>query len=497
MTWSRLARSTVALWVAFALVHAWLAFVGVVWVPQKAFWDVDLYRYWIWLGEYRGDWPVLSGPWVYPAGALLPLLVAAVAGTWHTMAYDAAWAGLVTLLDAVGMVALLHAPRLVRHGLFGEPVTDDGAADPTRNRTLTGGWWWIAFLAALGPVAMGRLDAIVVPITICALVLALKHPRVASVLLTVGAWIKVAPGALMLPLFVSARRQWRDVVLPAAVVCVVVVGLVAAGGGLANVASFLTEQGARGMQMESVGATPWLIGGLYTTSITRFLDRELITWEITGPGVQTAVDVLGWLIPLSLVAAVALLWWRRQRVGQGLWRDDRADAELLVRGSMLMVLVLIVFNKVGSPQYMTWLAPPVAVALALRLPRWRVTAWGVLAIAVATQIEFPWMYDGVIWGRPEVTDVLAARNAALVALLVLTVRELVRRPQEEAPAVDAGPEVEVTTVPVIETLDGRVEPVGPVAPVASVGAGGPGGTDEPGDPTDATGVVTSGPPPTR
>jgi len=414
-------------------VHAWLAFVGVVWIPTQAFWDLDLYRYWMWLGLHRGEWPVLSGPWVYPAGALLPMLLAGVAGTVGTASYATAWSVMITLLDALAMVALLHAPRLVRHGLVvgDEPVPDD----LPRRRTLLGGWWWLAFLLLLGPIAMGRLDAVVAPVTIAALAVALRHPRVASVLLTIGAWIKVAPGALLLPLFVSARRQWRDVVVPAAVVCAVVVTLVTLGGGLANVASFLTEQGARGMQIESPGATPWLVWGLWSPDVHRFLDHEIITWEISGPGTGGAVDVLGWLMPLALIGSAVLLWWRRERVGQGLWSDERADVELLTRGSMLMVLVLLVFNKVGSPQYMGWLAAPVAVALALRLPRWRTTALVTLGIGLATQIVFPWHYDQVVGGVWPVTLVLAARNLALVALLVLTVRELVRRPEEnDAPA---------------------------------------------------------------
>ena len=417
--------------------HAWLVFVGVVWIPAKAFWDLDLYRYWMWLGLHRGDWPVLSGPWVYPAGALVPMLVASVAGTVGTAAYATAWSVMITLLDAAAMVALLHAPLLVRRGLpgvgggsgSGSAEGEGAPADdlPSR-RTLAGGWWWLGFLLLLGPIAMGRLDAVVAPVTIVALVVALRHPRVASVLLTAGAWIKVAPGALMLPLFVSARRQWRDVVVPAAIVCAVVVGLVALGGGLANVASFLTEQGERGMQIEAPAATPWLVWGLWSSDVTRFLDREIITYEITGPGLHVAVDVLGWLLPLALLASVGLLWWRRERVGQGLWSDERADVELLTRGSMLMVLVLLVFNKVGSPQYMGWLAAPVAVALALRLPRWRATALTTLGIGLATQIVFPWGYDEVVGGGPGVTLVLAARNLALVVLLVVTVRELLRAP---------------------------------------------------------------------
>jgi hypothetical protein len=182
------------------------------------------------------------------------------------------------------------------------------------------------------------------------------------------------------------------------------------------------------MQIEAPAATPWLVWGLWSSDVTRFLDREIITYEITGPGLHVAVDVLGWLLPLALLASVGLLWWRRERVGQGLWSDERADVELLTRGSMLMVLVLLVFNKVGSPQYMGWLAAPVAVALALRLPRWRATALTTLGIGLATQIVFPWGYDEVVGGGPGVTLVLAARNLALVVLLVVTVRELLRAP---------------------------------------------------------------------
>jgi hypothetical protein len=438
------------------VVHAWLAFVGVVWIPARAFWDLDLYRYWMWLGLHRGEWPVLSGPSVYPAGALVPMLLASVAGTVGTAAYATSWSVMITLLDALAMVALLHAPRLVRHGLAGggdEPVPDD----LPRRRTLLGAWWWLAFLLLLGPIAMGRLDAVVAPVTIGALALALRHPRVASVLLTIGAWIKVAPGALMLPLFVSARRQWRDVVLPAAVVCLVVVVAVALGGGAANIASFLTEQTSRGLQIEAPGATPWLVWGLWSSDVTRFLDQQIITWEITGPGSGVAVDVLGWLMPLALLGSVALLWWRRERVGQGLWSDDRADVELLTRGSMLMVLVLLVFNKVGSPQYMGWLAAPVAVALALRLPRWRTTALVTLGIGLATQTVFPWQYDQIIGGLWPTTLVLAARNAALVALLVLTVRELVRRPEDaDARLADPRPAASLAGSP-------RRAPAGPVA----------------------------------
>ena len=409
---------------AFVLVHGWLMLLGVVLIPARAFWDLDLYRWWMWQGLHQGFWQGIDGAWVYPPGALLPMLVAALGGTVGTAGYAAAWSLGITALDAVAVFALLHTPAWA-------------GTRTTRLRTTAGAWWWIAFLALLGPVAMGRLDAAVAPVVVVALVLGLRHPWLSSALLTAAAWIKVAPGALLAPLFLAARRPWRDVVAPAAAVSVAVVVVVAALGGLPYLTSFLTEQDQRGLQLEAVGATPWLVTSLWSDQVLVHLNEPLVTWELIGPGTQLAADTLGGLFFLALAAASVFLWWRRHELDGRLWRSPRVGAELLVRGAMLMSVVLIVFNKVGSPQYIGWLAPPVAVALALRLPRWRTTALLVAGIAGATQVVFPWGYDGIVAGHPANTLVLVARNVALVVLLAHTVRELLRQPDEPADAAEA------------------------------------------------------------
>ncbi|WP_291889787.1 hypothetical protein [Cellulomonas sp.] len=418
---------------AFLLVHGSLMYVGVVAIPERAFWDLGLYRYWMYLGLHDGQWPVLSGSWVYPAGAVVPMLVAGVGGVTAGSGYMWAWSLMVTALDAVALGVLLHAPRIAR------PAGSrwHHAHEP---RTTTGAWWWIGFLLLLGPIAMGRLDAVVAPVVVVALAVTLRHPRVSSALLAAAAWVKVAPGALLLAVVVAVRRPWRDVVLPAALVSLGVLVAVAAGGGTSHVASFLLEQGERGMQVESPGATPWLVAGLWSDQVVIWLNEPIVTWEIRGPGTVLAADVLGTLFPLGLVAAGGLLWWCRRRLGDGFWGDPVAQRELVVRGAMLLTLTMLVLNKVGSPQYMGWLAPPVAVALALRLPGWRTTAWWTLGVAAETQIVFPWGYDQVLNAGPGVTSVLAARNVALVVLTVLTVRALLRQPAPRPDAVPAAQE---------------------------------------------------------
>jgi len=394
--------SRAALWVAFGTVHAWLAFVGVVLLPARAFYDVDLYRYWVALGLDGGHWPVLDGPWVYPVGALLPMFVPAAVSTTSTTAYALGWCALVTALDAIAVRALGRR---------------DGSA---------GAWWWLAFLALLGPVAMGRMDAIVAPVVIVALLVATQRPRVAAALLTVGAWIKVAPGVLVLPLVMIARRPVRDIVVPAALVCAGVVGAVAAGGGLPYVASFLFAQDARGLQVEAVAASPWVLAALVRDDVAVVLNRELTTWEIVGPGTTVTARALDVLLPLA-VASLALL----------LWRARSRPLDVLMWGSLALAALLIVMNKVGSPQFVGWLAPPVAVGLATRTagpddgrPAWYAPATLprivvlVLAIATLTQVVFPLAYSFLLTGNALVTIVLVLRNVALVVVLVLAVGAL-------------------------------------------------------------------------
>ena len=423
-----------ALWLVFMLVHVWLTYLGVVVVPAEAFHDVDLYRYWMYLGLHEGSWPVLDEPWVYPAGAVLPMLLPALVTTFSTPVFALAWCAMVTALDAVAVATLVRPV----------PARESGAepAGPTRPDVVheragtAGAWWWLAFLALLGPVAVGRLDAVVAPLMVIALATARRTDqgmRLAAALLTFGAWVKVAPGALLLPLVAAARRPVRDVVLPAAVVCIVVVGTVTAGGGLARVLGFLTTQQGRGLQVESVAATPWVLAVLVRDDVVIRLNEALITYEVAGPGTPAAAAVLDAVL-LVLVAAVAVALLGARRRG-------RAD-DALLPGALTLLLVLIVGNKVGSPQFLTWVAAPIAVLLTgpLRdaasstrpsrmatagppgaVPRWLHVA-GVLALVAAglTQVVFPWGYMDLLTtgaGGGSVALVLAARNVCLLALL--------------------------------------------------------------------------------
>ena len=86
--------------------------------------------------------------------------------------------------------------------------------------------------------------------------------------------------------------------------------------------------------------------------------------------------------------------------------------------------MLIVFNKVGSPQFMVWMAPVIMVGLLHDRVRWRTPALLALAVAATTFVIYPLFYTPLIHANPVMAAVLTARNILLVALLVWTARRI-------------------------------------------------------------------------
>jgi hypothetical protein len=216
----------------------------------------------------------------------------------------------------------------------------------------------------------------------------------------------------------------------------------AGGGGLGHLTSFLGEQGERGLQVESVAATPFVLagiaGGIGGDPVRVVLNQEITTWEIAGPGTAAVAGALGVLLPVALVAVTALLARARLRAGEHL-----DTAGFLARGALLVAVTLILANKVGSPQFVGWLAGPVVVGLARPgaggVRSWRLPAALVLVIAALTQVVFPIAYDGITAQQVGPSLVLVLRNLLLVVLLVAVARDLVRTGRTRAAAAVSAP----------------------------------------------------------
>jgi hypothetical protein len=392
-------RRPAVLWSAFLLVHAWLAFVGLTW-PTLPWGDVTLqYKPWV-ENALAGDIVGVSQPWVYPLVALVPMLAAMVLGP---ELYGIGWLLVVVVTNAVVLAFLL-----ARTG----PAARLGAL------RIAAAWWWICFILLLGPVALGRIDVTTVAISIIALLVAQRRPAVAGALLAVATWIKVWPAVLVAGVVVSVRRRGSAVI--AFVVVAVAIGLVvlALGSGL-NSLGFISQQSSRGLQVEAPISTVWMWIALVdpTAASVQYI-QEINTFQVVGAGVDGASTVM---TPLLVVVSAATLG-----LGAVVSRSGARAVHLLAPLSLAIVVGLLVFNKVGSPQFVLWIAAPIVLGIATQGSRFRAPAVLALGIAAVTQLIYPFGYDALLGLQPGMLLVLTVRNVALVVLFGLAVRMIWR-----------------------------------------------------------------------
>ncbi|WP_297554601.1 hypothetical protein [Microbacterium sp.] len=394
----------VALWSVFLIVHALTAWAGWVY-PSQPMGDVVLV-YEPWASSALGGGPIVgvTETWVYPQLALVPMLVAAVLSAplvpllGVSSAYLVGWAVLVVILDAVAFAVLVgRAPSHARR---------------------VAAWFWCGALVLLGPIALYRIDAITVPIAVIGGLWLVSRPAVGAALLTIGAWIKIWPGALVLAAVVALRARVR-VLVAAAVVSVGVVATLLLLGADTEVLGFLTEQTGRGLQIEAVAATPFLWLAVAGAARIEY-SFEILTFQITAPGVDAVSAALTPLMVLSVLAVTVLGALKAMR--------GAIFPRLFPPLALTLVTLLIVTNKVGSPQFQTWLIAPVILWLVLDRARARVPAVLVLALCLLTCLVYPIGYDGLLRADALSVAVLTVRNILLVVLLVLAARALVRVP---------------------------------------------------------------------
>jgi Glycosyltransferase family 87 len=385
-----------ALWTVFVLVHLWLGYEN-LYSPTNPFGDVkSVYRFWMDQAFHSQYWVGIDAPWVYPIVALVPMMLAYAAGSAF---YGSTWLSLIFVLDAAALATLTGWGR--------------------RRRNLAAGWWWVLSLLALGPISLGRIDAVSVSVALIGLLLLSRHPTAASVLITLATWIKVWPAALLATILIATRH--RSAVIGSVIgTSLGIVAIALAFGSGSNVFSFISQQTGRGLQIEAPVSTIWLWRGFaHATGTFVYFDQSILTFQVSGPGTQVASAIMNPLLAIAVVIVAAL--------GIRAMRLRVPVAELLPFLSLGFILCLIVFNKVGSPQYESWIAVPVVIALATggeARRRFRVPAVVTMVIGVATQAIYPYNYDALTSLHAGMLVLLTARNLLMIALLVWVIIEL-------------------------------------------------------------------------
>ena len=278
------------------------------------------------------------------------------------------------------------------------------------------------FAAALMPLLCGALvrthfDVFPVAILLGGLLLLCRdRPRAGLAVLGLGAMTKLFP-LVAVPVALAwlvargrRREAWQGALACAATIAVVALAAVAASpDGAADAVRYHLD---RPVQIESSPAMVVLgldaVGAGDAVSVSSHRSDGLL---------HDAADAVSALFAGVLVGLVALL----------AARAGRTPRELVL-ASLAGVIAFALFGKVLSPQFVIWALPLGALAFAWRS---HALAAAIAVAALLTQIEFPAHYFDVVEREPLALALVALRNAALLAALVLAMRELQPRRQEQ------------------------------------------------------------------
>ena len=280
--------------------------------------------------------------------------------------------------------------------------------------------FWILFVFLIGPLSYLRFDVLPAVLAGGALLAARRRPWVTGALTGLGAAVKLWP-ALLIAAFCAHRPDRRVAAWAFVAVGFGLAAISLVTGGLTRLISPLTWQSGRGLQVESVWATPLMLAravrGGWTVDYSRFQ-----AYEIFGPGVDFWVQISN-LATLAGLVVLVLLWVRA-------YRNPAVSPVAVGLIVLATVAIMTITNKTLSPQYLLWLGGPMAALLVLRAgqpagARRTVNRFAaqLLVLALLTQLVYPLLYDGLLGFASPTRLVVATLVTALrnLALLLFTI----------------------------------------------------------------------------
>jgi hypothetical protein len=388
---------TSSLVAASFLVHLWALTASKLFPDAISFGDLSLYDYWAYQVDNGTGVYGLVTDWVYPALAFVPIWIA---GALNLVSYEVSW---LTLVFGLNTAAVL---LLVRRESNGGVFTGTNAS-----------WAFLSALLFLGPVAVSRIDAVSSALAILGLVAIKRNSTgIAAALFTIAGWIKIWPVALFAAMIAVFKKRLQAIIVATSIsASIICVGLLAGG---TKVFGFVLQQQERGIQIESVMATPWMWLAKFG-SANIFFDDSILTNQVSGPLVQQLAAVSNYLLFIAL-AITAFLAIRAVRAG-------RNRTQVFALAALTGVLDLIVFNKVGSPQFMIWLAVPLVALVYFGINKSKVALAMGAAILLLTQLVYPVFYIELLGLETMPLGLLTVRNLLLVALLIWANTQLLKK----------------------------------------------------------------------
>jgi len=341
--------------------------------------DVQLYDWWG--GNLiHGHFPLNDPMWQYPP------LAALIFGIGYSIAPQMVGFCALALVADFALFVVLFRAQLRSHS-----SNDAGVL------------LWVCTPLLMGPILLGRFD--VFPTLLTVLALLSTSPISYGAYAAVGALLKVWPG---LALIGSPRNRGGQTIASFALAFI--------GGSYLlrlwwpDSFTFLSGQKARGLQIESVGALPYILQNTRTHSVSMKLQYGAM--EVIAPHtglVSAAITFAGiWLFAL-------LAYWRV--TGQ---LANVSSARI----TLTAVLISMVTSRVLSPQYNVWILGILCVCLIQESAQVKTLTVLICTSAFAAQIVYPWQYQSFMSGHTIGVLAQLIRIFCLVSATVISWRHI-------------------------------------------------------------------------
>jgi hypothetical protein len=268
---------------------------------------------------------------------------------------------------------------------------------------LSGAWFWVLWPILMGPLALTRFDVVPTLFALLALI-ALSNkkvrPYLSGFLLSIGALVKLWP---MLLLVVYPKKVIKKV--STSFVSTSVLVILFMGTWSVGFSNFLNNQTSRGLQVESIAATPFVLAKLFGANVE-------YPFRYGSLEVQAAFAAeIGFLLNLFTLIVFIILFILNYR--------NKLNNLNLFDKALVIIMISIALSRVFSPQFWVWLGGLAALALVNKETKLKKVIVLLSISAFLTQLLYPGQYVQLLSGEFFATLLQLTRVTLFVWALAL------------------------------------------------------------------------------
>jgi hypothetical protein len=357
--------------------------------------DVDLYNFWA-KGLVKGIFPIEDSMWQYP-----PL--AGVVFAIPQWLFGNALTGFIVFMIVIDLLILI---TLLISGLNRFKFNSSS----TSLHGLSGAWFWVLWPILMGPLALTRFDVVPTLFALLALIVLSNkkmRPYLSGFLLGIGALVKLWPMLLFVIYPKNTIKKVSTSFLSTLVLMILFMSTWSVG-----FTNFLNNQTSRGLQVESIAATPFVLAKLFGANVE-------YPFRYGSLEVQALyANQIGFLLNLfTLIVFMILLILNFQNKLNYLNLFDKA---------LVIVMISIALSRVFSPQFWVWIGGLSALALINKETKLKKVIVLLSISAFLTQLLYPGQYVQLLSGDLLATLLQLSRVTLFVWALVLGTKLLLK-----------------------------------------------------------------------